>query len=151
MIREKRRLVEMLYYVRPLIVLIFFEMIFFNVSIVLSGKYDKEYVIACVCFTITNNLIYKGVCGICESVVSFCGMSLMKRNYVDLKQYLAKSMAILLIFEFICIAFLLIYSKEWAECFSLDPIVISIIDEYKYFYFITIIADGFQLIYASYL
>ena len=110
MLKENRRLVEMLYYVRPLIVLIFFEVIFFNVSIILSGKYDKEYVIACVCFTITNNLIYKGVCGICESVVSFCGMSLTRKNYADVKAYLSHAMVILLILEISCIVFLLVFS-----------------------------------------
>lgn len=142
MIKEKHHLIELITYVRPIIFIVFLECIFFNVSIILSGKFSTEYIVAAVCFQMTNTLIFKGIQGLYESLLSFSGTAFGAKDFEGAKEYLRYTIGILLCYEATFIVGLLTFSDFWVSSFSQDPAVIEIIHFYKYVYLITIPFDG---------
>ncbi|EWS71914.1 MATE efflux family protein (macronuclear) [Tetrahymena thermophila SB210] len=150
-IQEKQKMYDLLLYVRPLILTLYIEYTFFNTSVILSGRYSKDYIVSAVCFSITNNLILKGILGLSESAISFCGSSFAAKNFESTKQYLRYTIVILLSYEAVFIICLITFSNLWARCFTLDQNIIDNIQFYKYLYLITVPIDGTQILLAAYL
>lgn len=142
MLEERIRLFEMIKFIRPILLLLLIDYIFFNVSIILSGSYSSQYLMACACYFMTNSLIFKGVMGISESVISFCGTAFAKKDFQGVKMYLLYSLIILVVFQSVFILGIVFFSDEWARSFTLDERILQIIFEYKYFYFVSVPADG---------
>ncbi|KAL4492543.1 hypothetical protein ABPG72_007656 [Tetrahymena utriculariae] len=150
-IQQKQKMYDLLMYIRPLILTLYIEYTFFNTSVILSGRYSKDYIVPAVCFSITNNLILKGILGLAESAISFCGSSFAAKNFENTKEYLRYTIVILLSYEATFIIFLITFSDIWARCFSLDQNIIDNIQFYKYLYLITVPIDGTQILLAAYL
>ncbi|KAL4446150.1 hypothetical protein ABPG74_021689 [Tetrahymena malaccensis] len=150
-IQEKQKMYDLLLYIRPLILTLYIEYTFFNTSVILSGRYSKDYIVPAVCFSITNNLILKGILGLSESAISFCGSSFAAKNFESTKQYLRYTTIILLSYEAAFIICLITFSNLWARCFSLDQNIIDNIQFYKYLYLVTVPIDGTQILLAAYL
>ncbi|EAS04102.1 MATE efflux family protein (macronuclear) [Tetrahymena thermophila SB210] len=150
-LKERKNLIDLVNYVKPIFLIVLIECFFFNASVILSGKFSNEYIVTAVCFQMTNTLIFKGIMGLYESLVSFSGTAFATRDFVGAKHYLVYTISILLIYEALFITFLLLFSDFWAGSFSQDPQVIHLINLYKYIYIFTIPFDGTQVLLSAYL
>ncbi|KAL4446153.1 hypothetical protein ABPG74_021692 [Tetrahymena malaccensis] len=149
--RERKNLLDLINYVKPIFLIVLIECTFFNASIILSGKFSNEYIVAAVCFQMTNTLIFKGIMGLYESLVSFSGTAFATRDFEGAKHYLVYTVSILLIYEAVFISFLLLFSDFWAGSFSQDPNIVELIKHFKYTYILTIPFDGTQVLLGAYL
>ncbi|KAL4492540.1 hypothetical protein ABPG72_007653 [Tetrahymena utriculariae] len=149
--KERKNLINLINYVKPIFLIVLIECIFFNASVILSGKFSNEYIVAAVCFQMTNTLIFKGIMGLYESLVSFSGTAFATKDFEGAKHYLVYTVSILLIYEAIFVSILLIFSDFWAGSFSQDPQVIELINLFKYVYIFTIPFDGTQVLLSAYL
>lgn len=85
MIEERMIFKEFIHFVKPLLGTTYIDYTFFNATTILSGRYSKEYILTSICFQMTNELLFKGILGLAESVVSFCGTSFGMKNYSEAK------------------------------------------------------------------
>ncbi|EAS04103.1 MATE efflux family protein (macronuclear) [Tetrahymena thermophila SB210] len=151
MIKERQQLIDLIKYVRPIIFIIFLECLFFSFSIILSGKFSDEYIVAAVCFSMTNTIVFKGIIGLLEALISFSGTAFASRDFEGTKEYLKYTLILLFCYESLFILALFTFQNYWAHGFTQDPIALELIHLYKYIYLMTIPLDGTQVLLSGFL